>query len=360
MTGKFTKFNQNNDGYKKGYPLFLGQELGVIDTIHVQYPKLEELYQKQLSQIWNEFEISLEQDKMDMLNVPKATKDLMVKTIMFQTSADSCACRSIVEILGKYISNSEMLNMVTLQTFFEVIHARTYSHIIKQTFTDPSEMLEELYQEANVLRRLEPIVKAFDEITNLPVGVGEKQKRQAIIKTMVALFALEAISFMSSFAVTFAITETEVFQGIGQLVTLICKDEVLHGRMDYEVLNILKQDSDWKLEMMFLTEQIKEILDSVVKQEEVWTDYLFSEGRQVIGLSATLLKEYVYFMSKPVYDSLGVPFDFPVVKNNPLPYMEKYIDSTLVMALPQEIQITSYKIGAVKDDTEDLDLDLDF
>jgi ribonucleoside-diphosphate reductase beta chain len=279
---------------------------------------------------------------------------------MFQTSADSCACRSIVEILGKYISNSELLNLVTLQTFFEVIHARTYSHIIKQTFSDPSEMIEDLYNEANVLRRLEPIVKAFDEITNLPTNVSDKKKRQAIIKTITALFALEAISFMSSFAVTFAITETKVFQGIGQLVKLICKDEVLHGRMDYEILNILKQDPEWKMEMVFLTEELKEILDSVVKQEEIWTDYLFSEGRQVIGLSAQLLKEYVYFMSKPVHDALQIPFGFPVITKNPLPYMDKYIDSTLVMALPQEIQITSYKIGAVKDDTDGLDLNLDF
>lgn len=355
-----TKFNANNDGYKNGYPLFLGQQLGVIDTINVQYPKLEELYQKQLSQIWSEFEISLEQDKMDMLNVPKATRELMVKTIMFQTSADSCACRSIVEILGKYISNSELLNLVTLQTFFEVIHARTYSHIIKQTFTDPSDMLEELYNEANVLRRLEPIVKAFDEISNLPEDATEKQKRQAIIKTMVALFALEAISFMASFAVTFAITESGVFQGIGQLVTLICKDEVLHGRMDYEVLNILKNDAEWKTEMIFLTEELKAILDSVVQQEESWTEYLFSEGRQVIGLGSELLKDYIYYMSKPLYDALGLPFDFKVVTTNPIPYMDKYIDSTLVMALPQEIQITSYKIGAVKDDTDNLDLELDF
>lgn len=355
----FTKFNANNKGYEKGYPLFLGDQLGVIDTINIQYPKLEDLYQKQLSQIWNEHEIGLEQDKMDMLNVPKGTRDLMVKTIMFQTSADSCACRSIVEILGKYISNSELLNLVTLQTFFEVIHARTYSHIIKQTFADPSDMLEDLYSEANVIRRLGPIVKAFDEITNLSPNATHKQKKQAIIKTMTALFALEAISFMSSFAVTFAITETDVFQGIGQLVTLICKDEVLHGRMDYEVLNILKQDPEWEIEMIFLTEQLKEILDSVIRQEEDWTDYLFSEGRQVIGLGATLLKDYVYYMAKPVYDALNIPFDFKVVTKNPLPYMDKYIDSTLVMALPQEIQITSYKVGAVKDDTEDLNLDFD-
>lgn len=355
-----TQFNAKNDGFKTGYPLFLGQELGVIDTVNVQYPKLEELYQKQLSQLWSEFEVSLEQDKMDMLRVPESTRELMVKTIMFQTSADSCACRSIVEIFGKYVSNSELLNLMTLQTFFEVIHARTYSHIIKQTFTDPSEMIEQLYQEANVLRRLEPIVAVFNEIMNLPNDADEKTIRQAIIKTLTALFALEAISFMSSFAVTFAITETGVFQGIGQLVTLICKDEVLHGRMDYEILNILRQDPTWKLEAIMLTPVLKEILDSVVNQEEVWTDYLFTEGRQVIGLGPELLKDYLYYMSKPIYDALGVPFDFKVVTKNPLPYMDKYIDSTLVMALPQEIQITSYKVGAIKDDTEDLDLELDF
>lgn len=62
-------------------------------------------------------------------------------------------------------------------------------------------------------------------------------------------------------------------------------------------------------------------------------------------------------MAKPVYDVMGVDFEHDVVKENPLPYMEKYIDSTKMQSAAQEIQITSYNIGAIADDTEGLDLD---
>lgn len=220
-----TKFNANNKGHlTKHYPLFLGDDLGVLDTVNVAYPELEKLYQDQLSQIWNEFEIDLSQDKVDMLKLPKDTVDLMVKTIMWQTVADSVASRSILETLGKWVSNPELMNLLTLWSFFEVIHARAYSHIIKQTFVDPNEMLEKLYKEAEVLQRSEVIVATFDKMSEMTLADGEEVIRKQIILTITALFALEAIAFMSSFAVTFAITETNVFQGIGKEVTLICRD----------------------------------------------------------------------------------------------------------------------------------------
>lgn len=352
-----TKFNAENKGYLDGYPLFLGAELGVVDTVNIQYPELEKLYQDQLSQIWNEFEIDLTQDRLDMQRLPKDTVDLMVKTILWQTVADSVASRSILETLGKWVSNPELMNLLTLWSFFEVIHARAYSHIIKQTFVDPNDMIKQLYGEAQVLQRSEIIVDTFDKMASMTSDDDDETVRKQIILTITALFALEAIAFMSSFAVTFAITETGVFQGIGKEVTLICRDEVLHTRMDYSILNILKRDKDMLPLLSKYSGEIKDILDSVVLQELQWADYLFSENRSVIGLNAKLLKEYTQYMAKPLYDALGVEYGFQSVKSNPLKYVEKYIDSTKMQSANMEIQNTSYKVGAVKDDTDNLDLE---
>ena len=355
---KYTKFNKNiktHEGAKA--PLFLGPELGIIDTINTQYPVLEELYQLQLAQIWNEFEVDLTQDKVDMQTLPKSVTDLMVKTIMWQTVADSVASRSIIETLGKYISNSELMNLATLWSFFEVIHARTYSHIIKQTFTDPNELLEELYNDAAIMQRSEVIVDCFDNIANLSNDAPREEVEDAIIQAFTGLFALEAIAFMSSFAVTFAIVRRDVLIGIGQLVTLICRDEVLHTRMDYEILSILMNDPD--ISDMFKRNEgkIKEILDAVVQQEINSSEYLFSEGREVIGLNAKRLQQYSLFVSKPVYDVLGIPFDFEVVEENPLPYMDDYTTQGTTQAAAQEVQIVNYQIGAIADDTDDIDFD---
>lgn len=348
-----TKFDANNRGYATGYPLFLGRELGVLDTINVQYPQLEQLYQDQLAQIWNEFEVDLTQDKLDMIEVDQGTVDLMVKTIMWQTVADSVASRSIIETLGEYISNSEMMNLATLWSFFEVIHARTYSHIIKQTFIDPNELLEQIYNDSQVLTRSDVIVQAFDNLANVD-KTNEKEVRKAILMAFVALFALEAIAFMASFAVTFSIVETGKFQGIGKLVQLICRDEVLHTRMDYTILDILTKDPEWQEVIRENAGEMQALLDRVVGNEIVWSDYVFSEGREVIGLSADLLKDYVYHMSAPVYTVLGLT-PMKEVKKNPLPYMEKYIDPSKMQTANMELQNSSYLIGTIEDDTSDLD-----
>ena len=358
---KMTTFNKHNTAHKEGSsPLFMGQQLGVIDTINVTHPVFEELYQTQLSQMWNEFEVSLTQDKMDMLLMPEHTVDIMVKTIMWQHAADSVASRSIIECLGDYITNSEFHDYATIWSFFETVHGRTYSHIIKQTFTQPNDALEELYSNMQVMQRNKILVDTFDELKALPDTASERTKVKAIIKVVVALFALEAIAFMGSFAITFGIGETGKFQGITQLVKLICRDEVLHSKGGFNIINIIKKELGQYYNEPDIQDDIKHILDEVVQQELRWAEYIFSEG-QIVGLSEGMLKQYIIYMSAPVYKACGVPFDLAVFgsvpTSNPLPYMDKYIDSKKMQAAPQEIEITSYKTNSIIDDTDDIDFD---
>src|SRR5690606_28653323 len=127
-----TVFNKDNVGFEtNSYPIFLGDTLGVFDTVNIVYPELEQLYQQQMSQMWNEFEVDLTQDKMDMLNCPKDVVDLMVFTISWQYLIDSVAAKSITSLIIQYCTNSEAEGLFTAQALFEVIHARTYSHIVK-------------------------------------------------------------------------------------------------------------------------------------------------------------------------------------------------------------------------------------
>jgi ribonucleoside-diphosphate reductase beta chain len=349
-------FNASNKGHL-GVPseLFLGEELGVIDTVNVQYPLLEELYQIQDSQKWNEFEVDLTQDRQDMLHVPQHTRDLMVKTIMWQTATDSVASRSIQETIGKFCTSSELSNLISIWSYFETIHARTYSHIIKQCFNDPNVMLRQLYEDAEVMKRMNSMVSVFEQIAECPIDADEAEIRRLIIKTLVAIVAMETVAFMASFAVTFAIAETGVFAGIAQNVRLICRDELLHGRMGMAILRYLKHDPKWTDAFYEVTSDCTDLLNSIVGREHQWADYLFSEGRQVVGLNAGLLKEYTLHCAYPLYKFLGVPLE-DEHKVNPLPYMDNWCVGSAVQAAAQEIQITSYKIGAVEDDTEGLEL----
>ena len=351
-----TVFNAAQKGHIEGYPLlFLGPKPGLLDTINVQYPELEKLYQTQISQIWNEFEVDLSQDRVDMREAPKAITDLMAKTISWQHLADSVAARSISGLLMPYVSNSEMENLVNVWSLFETIHARTYSHIVKQTFENPVQMLEETYANMDVLARSEVIVQAFDAVESMLADTPEVEKLDTLLLALVALFALEEIGFMASFAITFGIAETGRFMGIAQLVKLICRDEVLHTQFNGAIVKIHKRIPLVAARLNMLKPKIKAILDAVVNQEDVFSDYLFSEGRECIGLNKQLVKQYVRYMAAPMYDAYEVPMPFERIKDNPLPYMDTWINGSKVQTAPQELQNSAYLIGAVADDTAGLD-----
>lgn len=345
-----TVFNAENTGHITGkYPLLFGPDLGFVDTINTPYPILDELFQQQLSQIWNEFEIDLTQDRQDMLTVPPEKLEPMVLNLLWQTIIDGVANRSITGLLLEFISNSDLEAWYNIVAFFETIHARTYIHIIKQTFVDPNDALKKGYANKHILNRAKSIIDAFDKVANLPDSATLSEKKEAVYLALVALYMLESVNFMSSFGVTFGIAETGVFQGISQDVTLICRDEILHARGGKAILSIqMKEDSF----MLTLKDKIQALFDNIISEEREWNSYLFSEGRQYIGGNAQILNEYVDWLSKPVAELLGLR-EVSAPKDIPLKYMLDYTNTSRVQVAAQEIQLTSYLVNAVSASTEE-------
>jgi len=341
LDSKKTVFNVNNKGYESGqYPLFLGESLGFTDTINQPYPILDTLYQRQVGQLWNELEVDLTQDRQDMINADPKVVDLMVKTIMYQMLADSIASRSITGVLLDYVTNSDLEALYNVIAFFESIHARTYSHIVKQTFVDPNKALQEGYANTQVIKRGDSFKTAFDNLIN--VEYGSEETEELLYVALVALYILESLNFMASFAITFGVAETGIFQGTSQLVKLICRDEMLHGLAGAEVLKIEFKNKPHllaKLRPLFQT-----MLDDAIKAEDDWTDYLFSEGRACVGITAPLIKEQVRYLARPVAETLGLELTAP--DTAPLSFMQDYIDSSKVQVAAQELQLTSYLVNS--------------
>lgn len=360
-------FNQNNKGHEtKKYPLFLGEDLGLFDTINTTYPELEELYQIQIAQIWNELEVDMSQDSIDLLSLDPVARDILVRTISWQHLADSIASKSISGLLMPYVTNSELEGLVNVWSLFETIHARTYSHIVKQIFEDPQQMLLDTYNDVQAIERSGAIQKGFEQLENLPKNATKKEQARAILLALGSLFALEAIAFMDSFAVTFAVGELKKVSGTVQNVKLIARDEMLHTRFGHNILRIIMEDKELYPDFHEVWDdvlpEIKAVFDAVVDQEVSWSEMLF-DGKSIIGLNAKRLADYTYYMAKPAYDVFGFEWTYPLVEENPLPYMDNYLDGSNFQTAAQEMQITSYRIGATHDDVSDagkLVLDIDY
>lgn len=357
-------FDETNEHYKTGkYPLFCSNPVTLMDTINSPYPELFAFYEKQMAQGWKWDEVSLNQDRMDMKAANSDYVELMVDTLLYQWSIDSIASNAILPLFAPFISSPEVNMLFTEVTRMEVIHSQCYSHIIQQTMQYPKEALSRAMNMQESLKRGGKIIEVFDELAivggKIRCGLLSRESdeaKRAVFLGMVNLYILERISFMSSFAVTFAISELGIFQGIGKLVALIARDELhVHAAADKAIVKHLMRD--WKDLYIEMLPTITQMIEEAVLLETNWNEYLF-EGRSCVGLTKSLLDDWVKYMAKDLYLTLGVPLkEGDDIKENPLPYMDFYLDMDSTQSAPQESDITSYLMDSVASTLGDEELE---
>lgn len=355
-----TVFNESNTGHiTKTYPMFFGDSLGLVDTVNVVNKEIEMLKEKQRGGRWYPTEISLSQDKQDMDNAPKEIVDIMNLAISWQHTTDSVAGRSIGAMLLPHVTNSEAEGMIGEWSCIEFIHGEAYAHIVKQTRMNPDQALIDTYKNIRVLSRSKKIIEVFNSLYNLNHDLPLREKKKIMAKALITIMAMECISFMSSFGVTFAIAELGYFQGIAETVSTIARDELYHGRMSYELIKATRYVDGWSDVYEEVLEDCSEIIHSITVGEQSWNGYLLSEGRSLPNLTQDNLDELNLYFHNFVCSLVGIENKFKVVTEHPCKFMDKYIDRSLLQFASQEIQHTSYRQGSVVDDLSD-DVDLDF
>lgn len=247
------------------------------------------------------------------------------------------------------------------------LHASTYSEIVKSSFDDPEAVFNDILAVKESFSRLDRVAEIMSETYTvsheLALGLIERDSQKAysaIFKFVIALYLLERVQFIASFAITFAIAESGLFIPIGKAVQKICQDEFeIHAELDRLILTEeLKTERGIKTYNLH-KEEIKNLIDEVVSSEHKWADHLFSEGRELPGVTAELLKEYVNYSSASVYRTLGITPDFDIPKKNPLGYMDDWVINDH-QASPQEEKTGNYMLGAFTNDlgNETIDIDL--
>src|SRR5690625_1385236 len=220
-----TVFNEQSTGHiTERYPLFFGEELGTYDTVHRTYPSIFDLYNRQVGQIWYPTEVDVTQDRVDLLRAPKDVVNLMSKTLQWQQATDSIASRSVGVLLEPWVTNPEMASLIKAWGFFEDIHAISYADIVATVFPNPSDMINEIMEDLNIVARSRVLIDTFDDLYNIPRYTPDSEKRKNMLLAFAAFYAMESISFMASFTVTFSIAHSKYFAGIGERVRFIARD----------------------------------------------------------------------------------------------------------------------------------------
>ena len=363
----------NNDQLKE--PMFFGQPVNVARYDQQKFEIFEKLIEKQLSFFWRPEEVDVSGDRIDYNNLPDHEKHIFISNLKYQTLLDSIQGRSPNVALLPIVSIPELETWIETWSFSETIHSRSYTHIIRNIVTEPSEVFDDIVDNQHIIQRAGDISKYYDDLisaTNDYHRLGEgthtvngetitvslRDIKKKLYLCMMSVNALEAIRFYVSFACSFAFAERELMEGNAKIIKLIARDEALHLTGTQHILNLLRTGQD-DPEMAEIAKECElecfTIFKDAAEQEKDWADYLFKDG-SMIGLNKDILCQYVEYITNLRMAAVGLEQAYPGATQNPIPWINSWLSSDNVQVAPQEAEISSYLVGQIDNDISADDL----
>ncbi|MCJ8312372.1 MAG: ribonucleotide-diphosphate reductase subunit beta [Saccharospirillaceae bacterium] len=354
-------------------PMFFGRNVNVSRYDQQKYPIFESLIEKQLSFFWRPEEVDLSTDRSDFADLPEHEKHIFISNLKYQTLLDSIQGRSPNMAFLPIVSLPELETWIETWAFSETIHSRSYTHIIRNTMPNPTEVFDSITQNDEIVERAASVTEHYDAliyeieifhtlglgthtIKGETVEISMRSLKKKLYLTMVSVNVLEAVRFYVSFACSFAFAERAKMEGNAKIIKLIARDEALHLTGTQHILQHMAAGRD-DPEMGEIAKEcqgdVVRIFMQAARQEKQWAKYLFKDG-SMIGLNQDILAQYVEYITDLRLKAIGFDEVFGAT-SNPLPWMDAWLVSDNVQVAPQESEISSYLVGAIDSELDDDD-----
>ena len=366
-----TVFNSEKVDTKK-QPMFFGKPLGIQRYDSYKYPVFDKLTTQQLGYFWRPEEVSLQKDRGDYQTLRPEQKHIYTSNLKYQIMLDSVQGRGPGMAFIPYCSLPELEACMEVWGFMEMIHSRSYTYIIKNVYSDPSEVFDTIIQDQRILDRAKTVTESYDDFIQSAqlYGTSESWKhklegvnyakedlyevKRKLYRAVANVNILEGIRFYVSFACSFAFGELKLMEGSAKIISLIARDENQHLAITQNILNKWRDGDDPQMQRVAKEEEewVYAMFDRAVNEEKKWADYLFKDG-SMIGLNDKLLQQYVEWIANRRLKAIGLKPQYDIsANNNPLPWTQHWISSKGLQVAPQETEVESYVVGGIKQDVK--------
>jgi ribonucleotide reductase beta subunit family protein with ferritin-like domain len=366
-----TVFNTEQVNTKK-QPMFFGKPLGVQRYDSYKYPVFDKLTTQQLGYFWRPEEVSLQKDRGDYQTLRPEQKHIYTSNLKYQIMLDSIQGRGPGMAFIPYCSLPELEACMEVWGFMEMIHSRSYTYIIKNVYSDPSEVFDKIVTDDRILERASSVTASYDDFIRSAQqwGTGNmwqedfrqspssqweiKDVKRKLYRAVANVNILEGIRFYVSFACSFAFGELKLMEGSAKIISLIARDENQHLAITQNILNKWAQGDDPEMKQIMKEEEewTYKAFDNAVNEEKRWADYLFKDG-SMIGLNDKLLQQYVEWVANRRLKAIGLKPQYDIAASaNPLPWTQHWISSKGLQVAPQETEVESYVVGGIKQDVK--------
>jgi len=364
-----TVFNTEKVDTKK-QPMFFGKPLGIQRYDSYKYPIFDKLTTQQLGYFWRPEEVSLQKDRGDYQTLRPEQKHIYTSNLKYQIMLDSVQGRGPGMAFIPYCSLPELEACMEVWGFMEMIHSRSYTYIIKNIYSDPSEVFDTIITDNRILDRAKSVTESYDDFIQSAQSYGASDTwmhnlegvsyaketindvKRKLYRAVANVNILEGIRFYVSFACSFAFGELKLMEGSAKIISLIARDENQHLAITQNILNKWKEGDDPEMKQIAKEEEewVYAMFDRAVNEEKRWADYLFKDG-SMIGLNDKLLQQYVEWIANRRMKAIGLKPVYDIAaNNNPLPWTQHWISSKGLQVAPQETEVESYVVGGIKQD----------
>lgn len=380
-----TVFNTNPVDVLKE-PMFFGSGLGIARYDIQRHKVFEDLTEKQLSFFWRPEEVNLMMDAAQFNKLPQYQQNIFTNNLKYQSLLDSIQGRAPSAVLMSLISDPSLDTWVATWTFSETIHSRSYTHIMRNLYTDPSKVFDEIVLDKAIMKRAESIGRYYDDVLD-KTRIWENAKenfsyfaeneydldaysnslmhmeecKHDLMKSLYlclhVINALEAIRFYVSFACTFNFHKNmEIMEGNAKIMKFIARDEQLHLKGTQYIIRQLQSGTDgdeWVKIAKECEQEAVDIFMEVNRQEKDWAVHLFKDG-DVPGLNTNSMWSFIDYLTVSRMKQCGLPCpitDAPV--KHPYPWIREYLNSDNVQSAPQEVELSSYLVAQIDNDVDD-------
>jgi ribonucleoside-diphosphate reductase beta chain len=219
----------------------------------------------------------------------------------------------------------------------------------------PKDVFGTIHDTQEIVSMASSVGNYYDNLhtINCAVEMGQKVKEEdhidAIWLALNASYALEAFRFMVSFATSLAMVENKIFIGNGNIIQLILQDEIGHKDWTAWIINqVVKEDPRFAAAKIRCEAEVYQLYLDVIREEKEWADYLFKFG-PVIGLNASILRDFVDYTAAGALKEIGIKYQAPAPKSTPIPWFNKHVDTSKKQTALQENESTNYVIGVMSD-----------
>lgn len=357
-------FNTTNKKSHLERTMFFDESVDIARYDQVKYNNFEKLTEKQQSFYWRPQEIVLSKDNKDFKALTPHEQRIYTLNLQRPIILDSAQGRAPSLAFLPICSLPELEVWIQTWAFFETIHSRSYTHILRNVYPDPGKVLDGILEIQELVDCAKDISEHYDTLINentlsqlsdtirAYAGYNLYEHKKALWLCLNAVNALEGIRFYATFATAWNFAEQKKMEGSAKIFKLIARDENIHLASTQQMIKLLpKDDPEFASIEAECKLDVEKIFAQVIEQEKAWVKFMFRDG-SMIGLNERLLCDYIDWTAAKRMKAVGVEVNDLAknIKSNPLPWTQQWISGADVQVAPQEVEQSSYTIGAVKQD----------